>query len=86
MRRNPRSLVLWPARVLEASSVLTLLIALVTLAACSSTKPVSMQFDDAAIKTQILAKLSTNGRTNPFRIDVQVSEGDRKSTRLNSSH
>ena len=47
----------------------------VALAACSSTKPVSMQIDDAAIKTQVLAKLSTNGRTNPFRLDVQVSEG-----------
>jgi hyperosmotically inducible protein len=45
------------------------------LGACSSTKPVSMQIDDAVIKTQILAKLSTNGRTNPFKIDVQVSEG-----------
>jgi hyperosmotically inducible periplasmic protein len=49
--------------------------ALVALAACSSTKPVSMQIDDAAIKTEVLAKLSTNGRTNPFRLDVQVSEG-----------
>jgi hyperosmotically inducible protein len=45
------------------------------VAACSSTKPVAMQVDDAAIKTQVLAKLSTNGRTNPFRLDVQVSEG-----------
>ena len=45
------------------------------LAACSSTKPVSMQVDDAAIKTQVLARLSTNGQTNPFRLDVQVSEG-----------
>jgi osmotically-inducible protein OsmY len=55
----------------------TTLVALVLLcfAACSSTKPVSMQIDDAAIKTQILAKLSTNGKTNPFEIDVQVSEG-----------
>ena len=50
-------------------------LAIATLAACSSTKPVSMQVDDAAIKTQVLAKLSTNGRTNPFRLDVQVSEG-----------
>jgi len=49
--------------------------ALVVLAACSSTKPVSMQIDDAAIKTEVLAKLSTNGETNPFRLDVQVSEG-----------
>src|ERR1051325_4367153 len=50
-------------------------IAVVALAACSSTKPVSMQIDDAAIKTEVLAKLATNGRTNPFRLDVQVSEG-----------
>lgn len=49
--------------------------ALVAIAACSSTKPVSMQIDDAAIKTEVLANLSTNGRTNPFRLDVQVSEG-----------
>ncbi|HET9766227.1 MAG TPA: BON domain-containing protein [Thermoanaerobaculia bacterium] len=49
--------------------------ALVAVAACSSTKPVSMQIDDAAIKTEVLANLSTNGRTNPFRLDVQVSEG-----------
>lgn len=45
------------------------------LTACSSTKPVSMQVDDAAIKTQVLARLATNGQTNPFRLDVQVSEG-----------
>ena len=49
--------------------------ALVVVAACSSTKPVSMQIDDAAVKTEVLAKLSTNGQTNPFRLDVQVSEG-----------
>ena len=54
---------------------LFLAVALVALAACSSTKPVSMQIDDAAIKTEVLAKLSTNGETNPFRLDVQVSEG-----------
>ncbi|HEV8242347.1 MAG TPA: BON domain-containing protein [Thermoanaerobaculia bacterium] len=48
---------------------------LVVAVGCSSTKPVSMQIDDAAIKTEILAKLSTNGQTNPFRLDVQVSEG-----------
>jgi hyperosmotically inducible periplasmic protein len=48
---------------------------LVAAAACSSTKPVSMQIDDAAIKTEVIAKLSTNGETNPFRLDVQVSEG-----------
>lgn len=45
------------------------------LAACSSTKPVTTQVDDAAIKTQVLARLATNGQTNPFRLDVQVSEG-----------
>ena len=56
------------------SAGLIALIALV-LAACSSTKPVSMQIDDAAIKTEVLARLSTNGQTNPFRLDVQVSEG-----------
>ena len=50
-------------------------LAIVAVAACSSTKPVSMQIDDAAIKTEVLAKLSTNGQTNPFRLDVQVSEG-----------
>src|ERR1044071_2012245 len=49
--------------------------AVLAAAACSSTKPVSMQIDDAAIKTEVLAKLATNGRTNPFRLDVQVSEG-----------
>src|ERR1044071_2960814 len=49
--------------------------AVLTATACSSTKPVSMQIDDAAIKTEVLAKLATNGRTNPFRLDVQVSEG-----------
>ena len=45
------------------------------VAACSSTKPVATQVDDAAIKTQVLARLATNGQTNPFRLDVQVSEG-----------
>lgn len=60
-----------PRRVLPIVMALALSFA----AACSSTKPVSMQVDDAVIKTEVLAKISTNGRTNPFKIDVQVSEG-----------
>src|SRR6185503_14676316 len=56
-------------------AALLLMVAVAALEACSSTKPVSMQIDDAAIKTQVLARLSSNGRTNPFRLDVQVSEG-----------
>ena len=62
-----------PLRRLARPAVAAL--ALLLAAACSSTKPVSMQIDDAAIKTQVLARLATNGRTNPFRLDVQVSEG-----------
>src|SRR5262245_48937035 len=63
-------------RLLNTTTRLTLAVVVVVLLfACSSTKPVSMQIDDAAIKTEVLAKLSTNGETNPFRLDVQVSEG-----------
>jgi osmotically-inducible protein OsmY len=56
-------------------ALLALLAAAPLFAACSTTKPLSMQIDDAAIKTEVLARLSSNGRTNPFRLDVQVSEG-----------
>jgi len=52
----------------------TAAIALLGLA-CSSTKPVGTQLDDAAIKTLVFAKLAANGKTNPFEIDVAVNEG-----------
>jgi hyperosmotically inducible periplasmic protein len=49
-------------------------LALLLLAACA-TAPPSPKHDDAVIRTEILAKLSDNHRTNPFAIDVKVSEG-----------
>ena len=64
----------WPRGGRLALAALAL-VASSVLSACSSTKPVAMQIDDVAIKTEVLAKLATNGRTNPFRLDVQVSEG-----------
>jgi len=59
----------------SAGHLAVVVVAFVAFAACSTTKPLSTQIDDATIKTEILANLSTNGETNPFRLDVQVSEG-----------
>ncbi|HEV8628997.1 MAG TPA: BON domain-containing protein [Thermoanaerobaculia bacterium] len=51
------------------------MLALLAFGSCASTKTPGTQVDDAAIKTQVIARLATNGKTNPFKIDVQVSEG-----------
>jgi len=50
-------------------------LALLVLGGCASTQSVGTQVDDAAIKTLVIARLATNGNTNPFEIDVAVNEG-----------
>jgi hyperosmotically inducible periplasmic protein len=57
----------------DASAAVAAL-ALSLLAACASAPP-SPKHDDAVTRTEILAKLSENHRTNPFAIDVKVSAG-----------
>jgi osmotically-inducible protein OsmY len=53
---------------------LTFALTLAVLVACSSAPP-SPKHDDSVTRTQILAKLSENLRTNPFVIDVKVTQG-----------
>ncbi len=48
---------------------------LVALGACSSTRPVSEQIDDAAITAKIKSKLAADPQINPFNIDVDTREG-----------
>jgi hypothetical protein len=53
---------------------LALVLALV-LGACSSTRTVGTQVDDAGITTKVKAKLAADGDINPFNIDVDTNEG-----------
>ena len=53
---------------------LALVLALV-LGACSSTKTVGTQVDDAGITAKVKAKLAADGDINPFNIDVDTNEG-----------
>ncbi|MEA2601930.1 MAG: hyperosmotically inducible periplasmic protein [Acidobacteriota bacterium] len=53
---------------------LGLVLALV-LGACSSTRTVGSQVDDAAITAKVKAKLAADGDINPFNIDVDTNEG-----------
>ena len=56
----------WPLAVVAVLALLS--------AACATTKSPGTQLDDASIKVQVLARLASNGETNPFEIDVAVSE------------
>lgn len=42
---------------------------------CSSTRPVSDQVSDSAITTKITSKLAADPEINPFRVDVDTTEG-----------
>jgi hyperosmotically inducible protein len=53
---------------------LALVLAL-ALSACSSTKPLGTQVDDAAITAKVKAKLAADDDINPFNIDVDTNEG-----------
>lgn len=53
---------------------LALVLALV-LGACSSTRTVGTQVDDAGITAKVKAKLAADGDVNPFNIDVDTNEG-----------
>lgn len=46
-----------------------------SLAACATNRPADRQVDDAAITTRIKAKLTTDPQVNPFRIDVDTTDG-----------
>jgi len=52
-------------------------VALLVLAAtgCMSTRPASVQVDDAALTTQVKAALAADATTNPLRVDVDTNEG-----------
>ncbi|HEX5758026.1 MAG TPA: BON domain-containing protein [Thermoanaerobaculia bacterium] len=51
------------------------LVAVASLAACSSTTTAGTQVDDAAITTAVKSKLAADGDINPFNIDVDTNEG-----------
>jgi hyperosmotically inducible protein len=53
---------------------LALVLALV-LGACSSTRTVGSQVDDAGITAKVKAKLAADGDINPFNINVDTNEG-----------
>ena len=59
----------------KIGSVLVLVVAVVLLAACSSTRTPGTQVDDAAITAAVKAKLAADGDINPFNIDVDTNEG-----------
>ncbi|MGH9361761.1 MAG: BON domain-containing protein [Thermoanaerobaculia bacterium] len=50
-------------------------VAVTSLAACSTTQTAGTQIDDAAITAAVKAKLATDGDLNPFNIDVDTNEG-----------
>jgi transcriptional regulator with AAA-type ATPase domain len=45
------------------------------LTACASTQSTATQIDDAAIKAEVVARITADPDTNPFEIDVDVNEG-----------
>ena len=55
--------------------LLALAAVLALAAACSSTKTVGTQVDDAAITASVKAKLAADGDINPFNIDVDTNGG-----------
>ena len=55
--------------------VMFVLLALVSLTACSSTQTVGEAVDDGVIVTKVKAKLAADGDINPFNIDVDSNDG-----------
>lgn len=61
--------------VAKLGFALVALLAVSSLAACSSTQTAGNQVDDAAITVAVKAKLTADGDINPFNIDVDTNEG-----------
>jgi hyperosmotically inducible periplasmic protein len=61
--------------LLRVPVVCFVLILALALGACSSTKTVGTQVDDAAITAKVKAKIAADGDVNPFNIDVDTNEG-----------
>jgi osmotically-inducible protein OsmY len=55
--------------------VLAMVMGVMGLTACSSTRTVGTQVDDGAITAKVKAKLAADGDINPFNIDVDTNEG-----------
>lgn len=55
--------------------VVFILLALVSLTACQSTRTTGEQVDDGVIVTKVKAKLAADGDINPFNIDVDSNDG-----------
>ena len=55
--------------------VMFVLLALVSLSACSSTQTAGETVDDGVIVTKVKAKLAADGDINPFNIDVDSNDG-----------
>ncbi|HYX22559.1 MAG TPA: BON domain-containing protein [Thermoanaerobaculia bacterium] len=57
------------------AAVLLALVLALALNACSTTRTVGEQVDDATITAKVKAKLAADGDINPFNIDVDTHEG-----------
>lgn len=56
-------------------TTLALLVVIVALAGCSSTRTVGEQVDDATITTKVKSKITADPQVNPFNIDVDTVDG-----------
>jgi len=61
--------------LLRGSVVCLALVLALSLTACSTTKSVGTQVDDAAITAKVKAKLTADAEINPFNVDVDTNEG-----------
>jgi hyperosmotically inducible protein len=61
--------------LLRAPALCLGLVLALALSACSTTRTVGEQVDDATITAKVKAKLAAEGDINPFNIDVDTHEG-----------
>ena len=52
-----------------------LLVVVVAVTGCMSTRPASTQVDDAALTSKVKAALAADTTTNPLNVDVDTNEG-----------
>ncbi|HSG39741.1 MAG TPA: BON domain-containing protein, partial [Thermoanaerobaculia bacterium] len=63
------------SKIQKLGVVMFVLLALVSLSACSSTQTTGEQVDDGIIVTKVKSKLAADGDINPFNIDVDSNDG-----------
>lgn len=62
-------------RLQQVSTAMACVLALAVLGGCSSNKTVGETVDDAAITAKVKTKLAADPTVNPFRIDVDTTDG-----------